>query len=142
MIAQQLQAQAEVGFDSLPADVQKVVEETEAGQDETPRPVDDILSRKPADEAVAEVSEPGKAPQPVAKQAVTPVSKPKKRAAPGSKAKAAFTLRLDKDRHLKLRLACAVSNSSAQMLVTEALDAFLENMPEIGQLAARVPAKK
>ena len=142
MIAQQLQAQAEVGFDSLPADVQKTVEETEAGQDETPRPVDDILSRKPADEAAAEVSEPGKAPQPVAKQAVTPVSKPKKRAAPGSKAKAAFTLRLDKDRHLKLRLACAVSNSSAQMLVTEALDAFLENMPEIGQLADRVPAKK
>jgi hypothetical protein len=36
------------------------------------------------------------------------------RAAPGSKAKAAFTLRLDPSRHLKLRLACAVDGRSAQ----------------------------
>lgn len=144
MIAQQLQAQAEVGFDSLPADVEKVVEDTEVGQKETPRPVEDILSRKPADAEAVAVSKPAAVPaQPVAEQVAAPISKPKpkKRAAPGSKAKAAFTLRLDKDRHLKLRLACAVSNSSAQMLVTEALDAFLDNMPEVGQLAARVPSK-
>ncbi len=64
---------------------------------------------------------------------------PKKRAAPGSKSKAAFTLRLDKERHLKLRLACAVNNKSAQNLVTEALDALLDNMPEVDQLAANVP---
>ena len=38
----------------------------------------------------------------------------------GGKAKAAFTLRLDPQRHLKLRLACAVSGQSAQMLVTQA----------------------
>ena len=63
----------------------------------------------------------------------------KQRAAPGSKGKAAFTLRLDKQRHLKLRLACAVSNKSAQNIVTEALDALLEQMPEVGQLAANVP---
>lgn len=36
--------------------------------------------------------------------------------------RAAFTLRVDADRHLKLRLACAVRNRSAQQLVTEALD--------------------
>lgn len=76
--------------------------------------------------------------------AVTPLKKQQatkltKRAAPGSKAKAAFTLRLDAERHLKLRLACAVSNRSAQMLVTEALDKLLNDMPEIGQLAARLP---
>ena len=43
--------------------------------------------------------------------------------------KVAFTLRLDKDRHLKLRLASAVSNRSAQQLVTEALDRFLKTIP-------------
>jgi hypothetical protein len=64
---------------------------------------------------------------------------PQKRSAPGQKAKAAFTLRLDNERHLKLRLACAIGNRSAQVLVTEALDALLANMPELDQLAARVP---
>lgn len=64
------------------------------------------------------------------------------RAAPGSKGKSAFTLRLDADRHLKLRLACAVSNISAQQLVTAALDAFIDAMPEIFTLAAQVPGKK
>src|SRR3546814_18355235 len=36
---------------------------------------------------------------------------PARRAAPGSKDKAAFTLRLDTQRHLKLRVACAMSRS-------------------------------
>jgi hypothetical protein len=55
------------------------------------------------------------------------------RAAPGSRGKAAFTLRLDPERHLKLRLACALSHKSAQNVVTAALDAFLatQNLPEI-----------
>jgi hypothetical protein len=69
-------------------------------------------------------------------------SSPRPRAAPGSKGKSAFTLRLDGDRHLKLRLACAVSNRSAQQLVTAALDAFIDAMPEISTLAAHVPGKK
>ena len=64
------------------------------------------------------------------------------RAKPGLKEKAAFTLRLDSERHLKLRLACAVRHQSAQQLVTDALDALLESMPEIGDLASHVPAKK
>lgn len=51
------------------------------------------------------------------------------RAAPGSKAKAAFTLRLDAERHLQLRLVCAVRHRSAQQIVTEALDAFLAKHP-------------
>lgn len=58
------------------------------------------------------------------------------------KGKAAFTLRLDTDRHLKLRLASALSGRSAQMLVTEALDAFLDTLPEVGALADRLPAGK
>ena len=59
------------------------------------------------------------------------------RAAPGSKGKAAFTLRLDPERHLKLRLACAVDGRSAQQLVTDALDQLLERMPELDGLAAK-----
>jgi hypothetical protein len=52
--------------------------------------------------------------------------------------RAAFTLRLDSERHLKLRLACTVRNRSAQQLVTEALDALLDDMPDVGSLAAQV----
>ena len=59
------------------------------------------------------------------------------RAAPGSKGKAAFTLRLDPNRHLKLRLACAVDGRSAQQLVTDALDQLLERMPELDGLAEK-----
>lgn len=51
--------------------------------------------------------------------------------------KAAFTLRLDAHRHLRLRLACAVENRSAQHLVSEALDLFLETMPGLEDLARR-----
>lgn len=53
--------------------------------------------------------------------------------------KAAFTLRLDKDRHLKLRLAAAVSHRSAQNIVTEALDSFLAKMPELDGLTEQLP---
>lgn len=52
--------------------------------------------------------------------------------------RAAFTLRLDAERHLKLRLASTVKNRSAQQLVTQALDQFLADIPEIGALAAQV----
>jgi len=61
----------------------------------------------------------------------------KARAAPGTKAKAAFTLRLDPQRHLKLRLACAVNGRSAQQLVTDALDQLLVDMPELDGMAEK-----
>lgn len=53
--------------------------------------------------------------------------------------RAAFTLRLDSDRHLKLRLASAVTGQSAQVLLTAALDELLTKIPEIEDLAGRVP---
>lgn len=56
--------------------------------------------------------------------------------------RAAFTLRLDVERHLKLRLACAVSNRSAQQIVTEALDRLIADTPEIEALAAKVRRNK
>ena len=52
------------------------------------------------------------------------------RAAPGSKSKSAFTLRLDSERHLQLRLVCAVKHKSAQQIVTQALDEFLARQPK------------
>lgn len=58
------------------------------------------------------------------------------RAAPGSRGKSAFTLRLDADRHLQLRLLCAVNHRSAQQVVTDALDAYLASHPIAEQLAA------
>jgi hypothetical protein len=74
-------------------------------------------------------------PAPPARRASRP------RAAAGSKAKAAFTLRLDPDRHLKLRLACAVDGRSAQQLVTDALDHLLERMPDLDGLAAKAKTR-
>jgi hypothetical protein len=53
--------------------------------------------------------------------------------------RAAFTLRLDADRHLRLRLASALANRSAQQLVAQALDRFLTAMPEVEALAAQCP---
>jgi hypothetical protein len=79
--------------------------------------------------------------QPVVTRSKAPKAKAP-RSAPGLKEKSAFTLRLNADRHLRLRLACAVSNKSAQQLVTAALDAFIDSMPEIGVLASQLPAKK
>jgi len=63
------------------------------------------------------------------------------RSAPGSKGKAAFTLRLDPDRHLKLRLACAVGGRSAQQLVTDALDQFLGDVPDLDAMAVKAKRK-
>jgi hypothetical protein len=54
--------------------------------------------------------------------------------------KAAFTLRVDAERHLRLRLATAVTGRSAQQIVTEALDQMLASLPELEALAERVPA--
>jgi hypothetical protein len=81
-------------------------------------------------------------PAPVTPLLSAPTRAPRPRAAPGSKAKAAFTLRLDAARHLKLRLACAVTGRSAQQLVTEALDQLLCSIPELDAMADRAPAKR
>lgn len=63
---------------------------------------------------------------------------PKRRSALAEGRRAAFTLRVDKERHLKLRLACAAQRCSAQKFVTEALDRFLSEVPETDDLAKRV----
>lgn len=53
----------------------------------------------------------------------------------------AFTLRVDAQRHLKLRLACTLHNRSAQQLITEALDLLLADLPDLAALADQVASK-
>jgi hypothetical protein len=112
------------------------------GDDSDEEEVDDTaeLYEPEAEEApVAAVETPVEA---VLKPVVTPAKvkvpyrAPRSRAVPGGK-KAAFTLRLDPSRHLRLRLACAVDGRSAQQLVTDALDQLLERMPDLDGLAAK-----
>ena len=56
--------------------------------------------------------------------------------------KAAFTLRLDAERHLRLRLASAVTNRSSQVILTDLLDEYLASLPEIDAMASRLPATR
>lgn len=79
---------------------------------------------------------PAAAPEAILPKAITPAPARSKAVAKGKRA--AFTLRLDPERHLMLRLACTVRGSSAQQLVTDALDGLLAEMPEIAMLAAQV----
>ena len=117
----------QVGFDDEPqVGFDNFAEEPESLADAptlvtvTPEPVTPLISRRGSTDA----------------------PRSRARSKPGLKEKAAFTLRLDSERHLKLRLACAVRHQSAQQLVTDALDALLESMPEIDDLASHLPAKK
>jgi type IV secretory pathway VirB10-like protein len=73
-------------------------------------------------------------------RAPSPKRKGKASEAQAAGRKAAFTLRLDADRHLRLRLASALTGRSSQQLVTAALDTFIQTLPEVGALAQQVPA--
>jgi lysophospholipase L1-like esterase len=118
-----------------------------APQPVPPKPV--VLRQIEAlDEQIAQAAAPASVgPAPVAPEPAPAAPAPAPRAArkpPATwvKPKAAFTLRLDNDRHLRLRLASALTNRSAQLIVCEALDAFLESLTEVEALARQViPAK-
>ena len=55
-----------------------------------------------------------------------------------SERRAAFTLRLDPERHLKLRLAATMQGVSAQVLLTEALDDMLAEFDDLDVIAAHL----
>lgn len=59
-------------------------------------------------------------------------------ASAASERRAAFTLRLDAERHLKLRLAATMQGVSAQALLTEALDAMLAEFDDLDVIAAHL----
>ena len=107
---------------------------------EQQRAIQASFSSPPEPEAVEVEVEAEASPVQVRKPKAQVVKLPNARSAPGSKGKAAFTLRLDADRHLKLRLACAVTHRSAQQIVTEALETFLATLPELDSMAGHVPA--
>jgi hypothetical protein len=122
----------------------------EEGEDEDGEYIDETaeLYDPESDDAAPIVAEPetvAVVPEYVVPREPAPVAAPvrarRPRAAPGTKGKAAFTLRLDPSRHLKLRLACAVTGRSAQQLVTDALDQLLDGMPELDSMAERAPRK-
>ena len=100
-----------------------------------------IAERFEAEEPEGDEVQPYEAPvQPQAKASAKAkvVALPKRVAVPAGK-KVAFTLRLDAERHLRLRLACAVAGRSAQQVVTGALDQYLNSVPEVETLVQRVP---
>ncbi len=99
-----------------------------------PEPVPVIMS-SPAQPVVRTAPEAASTAKPVPVKTTRRASPPVDRAA---RAKAAFTLRLDGDRHLRLRLASALRGRSAQQLVTEALDIFLKTLPEVEAMASRL----
>lgn len=73
-----------------------------------------------------------------AKVAEDVASAGKRRSALAEGRRAAFTLRVDSERHLKLRLACVVANRSAQQLITDALDRLLSDMSGLDTLSDQV----
>ncbi len=66
----------------------------------------------------------------------------KRRPAAASGRRAAFTLRLDPDRHLRLKLACTIKGCSAQVLVTEALDRLLSEIPDAAEIASKLASAR
>lgn len=116
--------------EDAPAQSARVVRIAASPADSTSVPAAPSPVRATIDRIQAKLEAPQSAPAPA-----RPVAA--KKAANDSR-RAAFTLRLDQERHLKLRLACTVRGRSAQQLVTDALDALLTQMPEIDSLAAQV----
>lgn len=110
------EALAGSGFDADPVDVPEVVRQQESLK-----------------ERVAAVA---------AKVEQRPAPKAKAPRALRAREKAAFTLRLDAERHLRLRLASAVTNKSAQAILTDLLDDYLSSLPEIDAMASRLPAAR
>ena len=118
-------AQQRAIAESFPPEVEAEAEEAEEAADEAP-PAEVPLA-KPRAHVV-----------PLPKRPAAPVRKPKQEEG----RKAAFTLRLDAERHLRLRLATAVTGQSAQQIVTSALDELLASIPEVEALAERAVSAK
>lgn len=119
-----------------PQPVAPVVEQQRALADQFPQAEEEAVEELVGVEPPAEIVRMPKRPaQPRAKAAA-------KAQIQADVRKAAFTLRLDSSRHLRLRLATAVTGRSAQQLVTAALDQFIESLPEVGTLAEQLPSAK
>jgi hypothetical protein len=114
----------------------------EYDEDEAPVYGEAYLDSDETDEDESEEAAfaPAPAPAPVPAPAPAPVPAPAPQpvrlsAAAAAARRAAFTLRLDADRHLKLRLAATMQGVSAQALVTEALDRLLAEYDDLDVIA-------
>jgi len=126
----------------LSGSAEEYSDEGEDEADETAELYDpEALDEEPPVEVEAMEAETVAEPAPAPVRLAASRRAPRARSASGSKGRAAFTLRLDPDRHLKLRLACAVGGRSAQLLVTDALDALLDSMPQLNAMAAKANRK-
>ena len=120
----------DMGDEEVQPSSERVVRMTAPAADSTSVAAPFVSAPSPVRATIDRIAAKLEAPAPAAFSAA-------KKAANDSR-RAAFTLRLDQERHLKLRLACTVRGRSAQQLVTDALDALLAQMPEIDHLAAQV----
>lgn len=119
------------------ADDERIVAEDAGALDDAANGSTRVVSIKPAAKVRQRV-------RPAAREQIAALERQLAQAIPAHRAgqpadggTAAFTLRLDADRHLRLRLACALANRSAQSLLTEALDQMLDGLPEVADMAAR-----
>ena len=128
--------QAQVAAPVPPVLVQREVlrEEFAYPGQAAPTPVDHAADDEPAEAQVFEL-------RPVSVATAARIGRETRKKHGKAHPKAAFTLRLDQDRHLRLRLASALHNASAQVLVTEALDQFLQSLPEVDDLVRQLPAR-
>ncbi len=125
----------DLGWNDMGEDVGEAALINSVGQAATARQTADIVQLTPA----------GSADQPTITQDNEPLVKsaskktrPARRSALGQGKRAAFTLRLDAERHLKLRLASTMKGQSAQQLVTDALDALLGEIEDLDLLASKM----
>ena len=93
--------------------------------------IQETLSRR---EEAREQAKPAPAPRLTPRKAKAPKASVTQLA--NAARKSAFTLRIDAERHLRLRLLSAVTNQSAQTLLIGALDALIGQHPNIDALAA------
>ena len=134
--------QAEIAerFSDAESEGEEEIDETAELVDADAPPIAELVKAEAPVAEVVQLAPVALAPVAPAKP-VAPRRAPRPKSAPGAKGKAAFTLRLDAERHLKLRLACAVTAKSAQQLVTQALDELLASMPELDAMAERAPER-
>lgn len=82
----------------------------------------------------------------LAERMKAPSAKKPVRARPASLAgagrRAAFTLRIEPERHLRLRLLTTLTGRSAQRLLTEALDAMIAGNDQLQGLADKIEAQQ
>lgn len=91
---------------------------------------------------VVQLTPPSNDEVPAIKLASARTAAPTKRSAASKRGKrAAFTLRLDAQRHLKLRLAATIKGESAQQILTDALDRLLAEVEDLDALAAKMTRK-